>query len=211
MKLIFLASYIIFCDALFLRNSYNSLVEKFNDVKYKDIDSEINKLKSILDYENNYSYKEKLITKCFRQNILEQNPFHNFVPIDIENIEKSYEGQYIVFNKEFNILDNNIYHEIMQFVKNNNLQTQLQYLQCNDNNINNKIIICEIPCYKLNQNKDKEILNNKKLDEYQIKENLLNMLIENKILYNKFMEIKNNYGDKKDIQKAIIQKLKKLL
>ncbi len=109
------------------------------------------------------------------------------------------------------MLDIDVYHDIIKFIKDNNLN--IQGINYENNNYNRNIII-QLPCYTIIDSekepvKEQEIVrNNQNYDEYTIKENILNILIQNKILYNKYMDIKNKYGEKKDIQKTILKKLK---
>ncbi len=207
MKLIILSIILVLSDAFNLRHT-SSFSENFNDANFNQIDKEINYLKSISDYENNYSYNEKIIFKCFYPNQIYENNIQIIKPKDCK---KTNEGQYSIYYKEFNLLDIDVYHDIIKFIKDNNLN--IQGINYENNNYNRNIIV-QLPCYTIIDSekepvKEQEIVrNNQNYDEYTIKENILNILIQNKILYNKYMDIKNKYGEKKDIQKTILKKLK---
>ncbi len=209
MKLIILSIIFVLCDALNLRHT-SSLSENFNDANFNQIDKEINYLKSILDYENIYNYNDKIIFKCFYPNQIYDN---NIKIINLKNCNKTNEGQHSIYYKDFKLLDIDVYHNIIKFIKDNNLDIRGINYENNENN-NNRNIIAQLPCYKIIDSeeepvKEQEIVRyNENYDEYTIKENILNIIIQNKILYNKYIDIKNKYGDKKDIQKTILKKLK---
>ncbi len=86
MKLIILSIILVLSDAFNLRHT--SFSENFNDANFNQIDKEINYLKSISYYENNYSYNEKIIFKCFYPNQIYEN---NIKINNLKNCKKTNE------------------------------------------------------------------------------------------------------------------------